>query len=50
MMASGAGGRQYELLEYSFEHIIMEYHEEFAHLDDFELLLSASRAKLKHAP
>ena len=40
---------QYDLLEYSFENIIMEFQEEFAHLDDFDLLLSASRAKLKHA-
>jgi len=40
----------YELLEYSFEHIITKFQEEFVHLDDFELLLSASMAKLKHAP
>ena len=40
----------YDLLEYSFEHIIMDFQEEFAHLDDFELLISASRVKLKHAP
>ena len=40
---------QYELLEYSFERIVVEFQEEFAHLDDFELLLSASRAKLKYA-
>ena len=40
---------QYDLLEYSFENIIREFQEEFAHLDDFDLLLSASRAKLKHA-
>ena len=40
----------YELLEYSFEHIITKFQEEFVHLDDFELLLSASMARLKHAP
>jgi len=40
---------RYELLEYSFEHIITKFQEEFVHLDDFELLLSASMAKLKHA-
>ena len=40
----------YELLEYSFEHIITKFQEEFVHLDDFELLLSASMAKFKHSP
>lgn len=41
---------QYQLLEYSFEQIIVEFQKEFVHLDDFEMLLSASKAKLKHAP
>jgi hypothetical protein len=40
----------YELREYSFENIILEFQEEFAHLEDFDLLLSDSSAKLKHAP
>ena len=37
----------FDLLDYSFEKIILDYPEEFRHLDDFEELLKNCRARLK---
>ena len=37
----------FDLLDYSFEKIIIDYPEKFQHLDDFEELLKNCRAKLK---
>ena len=36
-----------DLLEFSFEKIILDYPEKFQHLDDFEELLKNCRARLK---
>ena len=37
----------FKLLDYSFEKIVLDYPEEFQHLDDFEELLKNCRARLK---